>query len=408
MIIRKINRDEYLEAQKVSIVAFECKDPTLPESNEELLKRVESNPQSPAEKYWDDRYAAFDDSGKMAASMVVMRFSAYFDGHEVPMNGIGDVSTLPQYRRGGAIRGCFVKALEDMYKRGDVFSYLYPFSYYFYRKFGYELSAETAVWKVALRSLPKFGIEGTFEMYEPGDDMTAFNEAYDSFAKGINLMVKRDEVLWKRRVTSFSPYNSGQWSFVWKDENSQPRGYMIYKTDMHHGKRIMTLRDLGFADVKSLCAMLEFLSTFSSQYEFATIPLPPHVSLTGLIPELQYGQVTRTMEFTGMARIVNVKKAFKLAKCKGSGKITVAVDDDTIENNTGIYQIKFNDGVVTDVTVTDEEPDIETDIQNLSRLLTGAMDLADSALFPKVKIIKNIDELSKVFYKKPLWINDYF
>ena len=43
-------------------------------------------------------------------------FAQYFDGQTVPMMGIGGVSSLPQHRRGGAIRRCFEEALRDMEK----------------------------------------------------------------------------------------------------------------------------------------------------------------------------------------------------------------------------------------------------------------------------------------------------
>ncbi len=41
---------------------------------------------------------------------------------EIPVGGIGAVSTLPEYRDRGAIREIFVKLLKDAYKNGDVSS----------------------------------------------------------------------------------------------------------------------------------------------------------------------------------------------------------------------------------------------------------------------------------------------
>lgn len=406
MITRKIEEEEYLEAVKISTVAFECPS-DLPETNEELVKRVKENPQSPAEQYFTERYAAFGDDGKMMASLGVMPFKAYFDGNVVPMNGIGDVSTLPQYRRGGAIRSCFSAALVDMYKNGDVFSYLYPFSYYFYRKFGYEVSAQTVTWKVALRALPKGGSGGRLEMFEPGSDISGFEEAYSTFAKNYNLMLERDEVLWKRRMTGFDPYKTKQWSFLWRDENDVPGGYLIYVSEIKDGKRIMVLRDFGFNSLRALSALLEFLSTFSSQYEYAEIPLPDSVSLDGVICEPAYEQISRKIDYIGMVRVVNVKKALKAAKYKGSGRFVISVTDDTIPKNSGFYAVEFNDGEKK-VYITDEEPDIETDIQNFGRLITGACDIDSSVFYSGIKINSNTETLKKAFYKKPLWINDYF
>lgn len=396
MIIRKIGKEEYQEAQKISCIAFEVTEKQMNEiSNEDMMER------------WE-RYAAFDDNGKMMASMAVIPFTSYFDGKEVQTNGVGDVSTLPQYRRGGAIRGCYALALEDMYNNGDVFSYLYPFSYYFYRKFGYELSAETALWRIALRSLPKLGAGGRTVMYEPQMHISDFDKVYSDFAKNFNMMLKRDNLLWYRRMTAFSPYDTQQWSFVWYNNSDEPKGYLTYVTEKdENGKRLMKLRDFAYSDQEGLSGLLEFLSTFSSQYEFAEIPLPPSVTLAGVLSELQYGNVTRKLEFTGMVRVVNVKKALALAKYKGEGRFTISIDDDTIPSNTGFYAVTFNEEKTT-VEITDEEPDIETDIQNFGRLITGAIDIYDTELMPNIKINSNRENLVKAFYKKPLWISDYF
>ncbi|MDR1563663.1 MAG: GNAT family N-acetyltransferase [Oscillospiraceae bacterium] len=407
MLIRKIKRDEILESKKISTVAFEFACPDLPQNNETLVQSIESNPPSSADEHWQERYVAFDDAGKMISTMAVIPLTAYFDGHEVPINGIGDVATLPNYRRGGAIRQSFVLALADMYERGDVFSYLYPFSYYFYRKFGYETACETVWWRIPLAGIPKYGTSHTFEMYEPNSDISAFEEAYKLFAEPINLMLKRDEVLWKRRVTGFSPYNSNQWSFVCRDATGAPKGYFIYQAETLHSKKHMVLRDFAFADYNALCAMLELLASFASQYEFADIPLPPHISLTCLSPELHYEHLARKLSFIGMLRVVNIEKALRLAKFKGSGRAVIAVEDASLPQNTGVYAISFGGGE-TEVELTEEAPDLETDIQNFSRLLIGGLDLAATELIPKIKINGNIENLEKIFYRKKLWINDYF
>ena len=74
----------------------------------------------------------------MMSTFTVSDFTVQFDGSPCQLGGIGGVATLPQYRRRGGIRACFREALPDMYGSGYDFSYLYPFSTAYYRKFGYE------------------------------------------------------------------------------------------------------------------------------------------------------------------------------------------------------------------------------------------------------------------------------
>ena len=89
-------------------------------------------------------WAAFDEDGEMMSTLTVPAYQMWFDGQPVRMGGIGGVSTLPQYRKRGGIRGCFEALLPELYRRGYDFSYLYPFSTAFYRKFGHRGTAGTA------------------------------------------------------------------------------------------------------------------------------------------------------------------------------------------------------------------------------------------------------------------------
>ncbi|MBQ6570296.1 MAG: GNAT family N-acetyltransferase [Clostridia bacterium] len=406
MLIRKLSPEEFLDAAKISILAFEVSNPDITDSPEEYYKKISENPSTPGQEETAVRWGAFDDDGKLTASIVVMPFSANFDGGTVPVYGIGDVSTLPHCRRGGAIRACFASALKDMYKSGAVFSYLYPFSYKFYRKFGYELSAQTVFYKVDLRSLPKVPYDGHFKMYEPGADISDFNEAYEKFSVGINFMLQRGEVLWKRRMTSFSPYKDGRWAFVWHDADDNPRAYFSYSIEKTENERVMKIHDFCFDSAEALRVLLTFISGYSSWSDYVEFPMPPHIPIEDFLGEL-CGNVSRKIAYTGMLRVVNAKKTLKLAKYQGSGEFVISITDENIQNNNAIFAVKFGEGK-TEVEITDRAPDIETDIRAFSKLISGAVDLECVNFSEGIVVNSNTETLKKAFYKKPLWINDYF
>ena len=142
MIVRKIRENELKRSAQLSALAFEYPMEGAEKSPEDFFRDVREHPGSLEDVRWDSRWAAFeDDDATMIATFCVLPWHATFDGHEVIMGGIGGVATLPQYRRGGAIRRCFEAALPDMYAQGMVLSYLYPFSNAFYRRFGDELAS---------------------------------------------------------------------------------------------------------------------------------------------------------------------------------------------------------------------------------------------------------------------------
>lgn len=165
MIVRKTALEEARRVNELFAICFE-----MPYTN------------CPADPEKDDatHWAAFDEDGEMMSTFTVSDFTVQFDGSPCKMGGIGGVATLPQYRRRGGIRACFQRALPDMYGSGYDFSYLYPFSTAYYRKFGYENCVQKYGWAVDLSLLnpPKEG--GSFRLAEKGCPMTAEIRALDA------------------------------------------------------------------------------------------------------------------------------------------------------------------------------------------------------------------------------------
>lgn len=120
MIIRKTRPEEGKRVNTLFAIAFE-----QPMEN------------GPGEEPGVTNWGAFEED-TMFSTFAVTDFTQFFDGNQVKMGGIGGVATLPSHRRKGGIRGIFQAALADMYENGYDFSYLYPFSTAYYRKFGYE------------------------------------------------------------------------------------------------------------------------------------------------------------------------------------------------------------------------------------------------------------------------------
>ena len=89
MIVRKIRPEELKRTRELFSVAFDypydCKD-----SKEEVYKKVTENPETREDAYPLDKYAAFeDDDETMFSCLSAIRYPMSFDGHRVPMAGIG-------------------------------------------------------------------------------------------------------------------------------------------------------------------------------------------------------------------------------------------------------------------------------------------------------------------------------
>ena len=71
----------------------------------------------------DRCFASFADDGKQVYGCVNSHeYDCRFDGGVYKLGGVGGVSTLPPYRRKGAIRACITASLQDMYANDFTFS----------------------------------------------------------------------------------------------------------------------------------------------------------------------------------------------------------------------------------------------------------------------------------------------
>lgn len=407
MEIRKIKREEYPEALRMYSVCFEY-DEGLGDltKDAEFLKKISEAPRNRTDDNWDCIWAAFDDDGKMMSNMASLPFEANFDGHKVKMAGIGGVTTLPVYRQRGAVRACFGKILEEMKEKEQIISFLYPFSFYFYRKFGYEHSGTTVNWKIKLTAMPKASKCGKFKMLEPGADIKDLEAVYNAFADGVNVMTTRDRWSWEKAITYANPYESPVYTFIYYDDVGAPQGYFTFVRHLEPNVRMIDVPEFCFATNEAATAMLGFLGKYQSDYSFAIIRMPGHIDLSAFLPEYA-NSVERTEKYTGMFRVVDAERVLQLAKYKGEGRFTVKLSDDSAPWNEGTYTVEFGKNGTT-VRRTDDAPDISADIQAFGLLISGEYSIADAKYLSNVTVHGNYETLENVFYRKPLWINDYF
>lgn len=400
MIIRRIREHELKRCAQLSALAFEYPMEHPERTPEAYARAVIDHPRALEDVHWDSRWAAFeDDDATMMATFVVIPWQATFDGHEVVMGGVGGVASLPQYRRGGAIRRCFEAALPDMYARGMTLSYLYPFSNAFYRKFGYELACDAVRWRLKLAGLPAVEPAGSWKLCEPGGDLTADLRAVDApMQRRYNCMVIRGdtEYLW----ADDDPFVTQNYSYVYYDAEGRPRAYMTINA--RPGKDL-NLQRCAFNDREGLLGLLALLRRYGADHSHVTLLLPPDVDLQGVLPEYSFGNVERTVLQYGMVRVVNVEQALRLARMRGEGTLRVAVTDGQIPQNNGTFEVAFGPGRANEVRRTDAAPDVEATIQDFSRLLVGCC-APDPAWLPGLRLNCAPEQAARVFYRKPAFI----
>lgn len=416
MIVRKIRENELKRTSELFSIAFEFPDGDWDKSPEELLQKTRENPDSTIQKYALEKWAAFeDDDQTMMAYIGGTPYDVQFDGHTVKMSGVGGVSSLAHYRRQGAIRGCFRQYLRDLYDTGFTLSTLYPFSASYYRQYGYECGEQTAFYRIPIPAIPKFNVGGHVRLVEHGEGLADAAQIYDAFSAGLNLACRRTDLDYNW-IAHANPAKDCAYTYIYYNDSGVPKGVISFTKEsighapddaIHYQIRC---RHFYFADTEGLKGLLAHCKAFEMYYDFVTFQLPQHMRIEDLIPERSFRQpLTIRRNMNGMVRVVNVKESLELARYRGSGALTIRVHDGMLPENDGCFRTEFADGKA--VSVSDcqcAEPDIELNITDFSRFLLGTHHPEEMGYAEQAKFNVPVEKVSRIFYKKPIFLTENF
>ncbi len=396
MIVRKIREEEYSRTQELFALAFEIPLDRRTLSAQEL-DRIRRCPRTREEKYWLERWAAFTDNGEMMSFLIGFPATVRFDGREAVCTCIGGVSSLPQFRGRGAIASCFRRHLEDSYRAGHVFSYLYPFSTRFYRQFGYTLCTERVDWTLDADLLPAVdGDPGTCVLSEDFSHYAEIQAVYNRYLARYNFSFVREDCDWNR-VIDRDPASARRYTYLWKNGAGVPKGVFTYRKIYEEGlERATMLCDaFYFADAEGLQGLLGQLRAYRGHFQKIQLTLPKDVALERFLPEVSRG-CARTLRFAGMGRVIHAEKALRMAAYRGSGRVSLKLRDSYVSENNRVYTVDFTDGKCTRIQ-PGEAWDLELDIETFSRWLLGACSDGEVPA-----------SLNAIFYPKKLFICDGF
>lgn len=412
MIARLLKPEESWRWNQVMAAAFEW-DFDLEKAKAEAAR--EKTEEELREQARNRCFGALSDDGKILYGCVNSReYTCRFDGGAYKLGGIGGVSTLPPYRHNGAIRASLSASLRDMYENGFTFSYLYPFSTQYYRKFGYEVGAEARRWVMPLADIRPKDVGGTIEQIFPGDDFSPLLEVYDACFADCNMSAVRDR--YDAGLEKAKLMEEHRYVYVWRNEAGAPRGLMIaHKTredgavvmDCNHTFGAQNENGFLFCDMEALSALLFFVkSAFSADYDKISFTTRREIDLTSLVGE--NNSASCSMFWNGMLRVVNVRRVLENCNCRGTGCVRIAIEDTILPENCGTWKLTFAPGQVNFVEKTEEQPDVSLTINAFSALICGVRDVHSLAWIPDAVVHNAAAPFAGVFYAKPCFMLDLF
>ena len=346
---------------------------------------------------------------KLLSALTAHAFEMHFDGNLCEFCGIGGVMSDPSARRIGGVSRLIRHALQAAKERGQVFSHLYPFQSSFYRKFGYTHCAYKEQWTIPTQFLPE--IPYNIRWYEnTAAEQQAVKNIYETFAASYNLSVHRSGDRWNGLFGKWKPYSGNSFSYLHEGSDG-PDGFLTYHTRTLDDAPMTILVDrLYFTNPKALREMLAFLGSQRSYASEVQLPLPLGVDISCWLKEMctAYDKcnVRRETVHLGASRVVDVEAVLKLARYRGKGTAGIRVDDPACPWNNRIFRVTFDE---TCLSVTEgKDWDIRLGIDTFTTLILGGRDLSEIAYMDGAEFRENLENLQKIFYKKPLWLDDSF
>ena len=211
MNIQKLNANHYDESLKLSSYAFQYKI-----AEEEYKKRIKSLEDQ-------DIFGCFDD-GKLVAKLHVRPYHIWLNQQKIKMGGIAGVATYPEFRRKGYVKELMKHSLIEMQKNGQIISILHPFSYAFYRKYGWEILSNYIIIYLSKSDLiPKENVSGYIKRFTADSYNEDIETIYDKHAQKYMGMLARERNWWKDSVVK------DFYVAIYYNQEHKPLGYYIYQ-----------------------------------------------------------------------------------------------------------------------------------------------------------------------------------
>ncbi|QGQ99979.1 GNAT family N-acetyltransferase [Paenibacillus psychroresistens] len=316
--IRAIGLDKVEESLRLSQFAFQYEL-----SEAELAERIASFKPGLSWGYYIE--------DQLAAKLIILKLQTWINGRSFDMGGIASVATWPEFRRHGMVKKLLIHALQTMKEAGQTVSFLHPFEFPFYRKYGWETYIEHKKYEI-----PKDLIIKQFTslgQMKQTNDWKLLDPIYQAYAQQFNGTLIRDEAWWTKNRGNKSAAFA-----IYYDESNVAKGYIQYKVK----NKEMNVDELVFLDESARRGLWKFIADHDSMMEKVIVKAPIDDQLAFLLTN---PRIKQEIVPYFMARIVDLVAFIeKLPMTTGleKQKLELQITDSFAPWNNGTFAVKWN------------------------------------------------------------------
>ncbi|WP_372813838.1 enhanced intracellular survival protein Eis [Paenibacillus sp.] len=368
MEIRALGQDDFETSLELTKYAFQL---DFNEKDKEILRARFTKEQT---------WGIFDEV-RLSAQLAIVPFETYINGTRVAIGGVTRVSTWPELRRQGLISKLILHSLKTMKENGQSLSFLVPFSFGFYRKYGWETYTEYKQYVLETAQFPP-RVETNGYVERRDGDIELLSRVYEVYAARYNGTLVRPLDWWKSPIFQRKKGHAA----VYFREDGTPAGYALYeirkqsehlKAKQFRVQRELLVHEFVFLDEDARWGLWSYLSNHDSMVERAVVTAPVDDALPFFLPDPRIQQ--EVLPYF-MARIVDVQQFIEQYVFSATGeslKLAIRLTDKYAPWNDGLWELTINgegrasiSSLNENDTVSDRTA-IRCDIQTLSALLLG-------------------------------------
>lgn len=323
--------------------------------------------------------------GELISTLICTPGPIYVDEALISHSAVGAVCTLAQHRRRGYAEAMLIDCVKLLREEGISTSSLWPASYEYYRKFGWEAGCEVRVYTADAGALSAIGNPEKARFASLGD-LDAIKTVYDFFAHNYNCSTQRSDDWWKKIVhieeAIESTVETGRKIIVSLTDDGRPSGYTIYSVRTEEENRSVFVNEIVSHENDHRRNMLALLASLEPEAKikfavpaedlfFHEIPNPKLVE-AAVRPSFQFRIVDPQLAMESLKPMEHISCSF-----------TLSIDDPIFKHGFE-FSVTAEGGKVT-VGKPRSNPKLQMDIQTLAKLYTGYLHPLEAWQLGKVK-----------------------
>ncbi|MDD2954864.1 MAG: GNAT family N-acetyltransferase [Oscillospiraceae bacterium] len=342
------------------------------------------------------------DGDKLASQIAVYPMKVNVHGKIYSMGGVTGVATYPEYAAMGLMHDLMMQALEDMRRRGQSISFLYPYSIPFYRKKGWEIVSDKMTFTIKDTQLPKrVEVPGMVERVP--QDHEDFKKLYSEFSAQRHGALQRDDLAWEEYW---------RWDVddmivaIYYDGEHRPTGYVVYLLENDTFK----IKEIVYLNQEARHGIWNYISA-----HFSMVDSVKGDNFTGeaMAFLLEDSEIKETICPYIMARIVDVERFlrdFPFAAAPAGKKIHLKLTDPMAAWNQDDFSIAWNeDGEAVCTRGSTEGEEVRIDIQTLTTMLMSYRRPSYLARIERLHAApRTVKLLEQVIPSEQPYFSDYF